>query len=117
MDILEERYLTDYNESMNTVLTQEAQRYNNLMVRMVEDLLQFKSANRGNIVMTTELERMGSQLYNNDIPFNWTEESGSGFSSIKPLAGWIIDLAKRVDFLKEWENFGTPKCFWMSGFF
>lgn len=104
MDSLDDRFETDYKESMNTVLTQEAHRFNILLKTIVEDLNMFKSANRGNIVMTLELEKMGNQIYNNEVPDNWTEEHGYGFTSIKPLASWCIDLAKRIDFLKEWEN-------------
>jgi len=89
---------------MNTVLTQETQRYNTLLIKMVDDLNQFKNANRGRIVMTSELEKMGQNLYNNEVPHNWTGEHGVGFLSIKPLAAWIIDLAKRIEFLKEWES-------------
>lgn len=117
MDTLEDRFETDYKESMNTVLTQEAHRFNILLTKIVEDLNQFKAANRGRIVMTLECEKLGSQIYNNEVPDNWTEENGYGFTSTKSLASWCIDLAKRIDFLKEWENYGTPKCFWMSGFF
>mmetsp|Transcript_75318 Transcript_75318/g.162898 ORF Transcript_75318/g.162898 Transcript_75318/m.162898 type:complete len:156 (+) Transcript_75318:657-1124(+) len=102
---------------MNTVLTQEATRYNNLMQVMHRDIAIFKDANRGRIVMNEELERMGVTMMNNEIPDNWTEESGVGFLSIKPLSNWIKDLKNRVDFLREWENHGTPICFWMSGFF
>lgn len=40
-----------------------------------------------------------------------------GFLSLKPLGSWIEDLIARVKFLNEWINNGTPKIFWMSGFF
>lgn len=44
----------------------------------------------------------------------WSEV---GFLSMKPLASWIIDLGKRVAFLQDWITNGTPKIFWISGFF
>jgi dynein heavy chain len=40
-----------------------------------------------------------------------------GFLSLKPLGSWIEDLISRVRFLNEWIKEGTPKIFWMSGFF
>lgn len=36
---------------------------------------------------------------------------------MKPLASWTEDLNARIDFLKNWIDNGTPKCFWISGFF
>lgn len=102
---------------MNTVLTQEASRYNVLMQRMIKDLAEFKDANRGRVVMNEELEKMGITMINNEIPSSWTEENGCGFLSIKPLSGWMADLKDRIEFLRDWENNGTPVCFWMSGFF
>lgn len=43
--------------------------------------------------------------------------SDVGFLSLKPLGSWIEDLTSRVKFLTDWINGGTPKIFWMSGFF
>jgi dynein heavy chain len=40
-----------------------------------------------------------------------------GFLSLKPLASWIKDCNDRINFLNEWIANGTPKVFWMSGFF
>jgi dynein heavy chain, axonemal len=36
---------------------------------------------------------------------------------MKPLASWTEDLNNRVNFLQNWIDGGTPKCFWISGFF
>lgn len=102
---------------MNTVLTQESARYNALIRRIKDDISDFKDANRGRIVMNEDLETMGNSIMNNEVPANWTEESGVGFMSIKTLSAWIVDLKLRVEFLREWEENGTPICFWMSGFF
>mmetsp|Transcript_47203 Transcript_47203/g.39845 ORF Transcript_47203/g.39845 Transcript_47203/m.39845 type:complete len:115 (+) Transcript_47203:811-1155(+) len=102
---------------MNTVLTQEAARYNILLERMVDDLIKFRHANRGRIVMNEELELMGISMMNNQVPLQWTNEEGVGFLSIKNLSSWINDLKKRMLFLREWEEIGTPYCFWLSGLF
>lgn len=40
-----------------------------------------------------------------------------GFLSLKPLASWTEDLLARINFLNEWIEGGTPKVFWISGFF
>jgi len=102
---------------MNTVLVQEAERYNTLIATMNRDLSLFMDANRGRIVMNEDLESMGVKMNNNEVPLGWTEEKGCGFLSIKPLSNWTQDLIQRMEFLREWEASGTPMCFWMSGFF
>jgi len=117
LEEVNKQFPTNYNESMNTVFTQEAARYNILLNAMTNDLVKFKDANRGRIVMNEELERMGVSMMNNEVPMQWTEEDGVGFLSIKNLAAWIVDLRKRMAFMKEWQTEGTPKCFWMSGLF
>jgi dynein heavy chain len=50
--------------------------------------------------MSEELEKMSNSIYDNLVPKNWQEK---GFLSLKPLANWIKN--------------GTPKVFWISGFF
>lgn len=116
LELLEMKYKTDYNDSMNTVLVQEAERYNTLLLVMKKDLKMFIDANRGRIVMNDELEMIGFRMLNNEVPFPWTEEKGCGFLSIKPLSNWVADLISRMEFLRMWESNGTPSCFWMSGF-
>ena len=34
---------------------------------------------------------------------------------MKPLASWTEDLNNRINFLQDWIDHGTPKCFWISG--
>lgn len=117
LEEINKQFPTNYNESMNTVFTQEAARYNILLSHMGDDLLKFKDANRGRIVMNEELERMGVSMMNNEVPIQWSEEEGVGFLSIKNLGAWIADLRKRMAFLISWQTEGTPKCFWLSGLF
>lgn len=47
-------------------------------------------------------------MMNNEVPLPWTEEDGVGFLSVKPLAAWIVELKKRMVFLRDWEELGTP---------
>lgn len=66
------------------------------------------------IVMSEELESVANSLYDNNVPDVW---SSKGHKSLKPLGSWIIDLKERVTFLNNWIDHGTPKVFWISGFF
>jgi len=53
-------------------------------------------------------------MYDNQVGKLWADK---GFLSLKPLGSWIEDLIARIRFLNEWITEGTPKIFWMSGFF
>lgn len=48
-------YATNYNESMNTVLTQEVIRYNRLLSVMIQTLIDVKKALKGTIQLSEEL--------------------------------------------------------------
>jgi dynein heavy chain len=60
-----EKYPTEYTESMNTVLTQEVIRYNRLLKIMAEMLFNVQKAVIGEIVMSEDLEKMSTSLYDN----------------------------------------------------
>ena len=64
--------------------------------------------------MSEELEKMANSIFDNLVPKSWQEK---GFLSLKPLASWIQDLNDRIFFLTEWIDKGTPRVFWISGFF
>ena len=109
-----EKYPTEYHESMNTVLTQEVIRYNRLLKVMAKMLADIQKAVVGEIVMSEELDKMSTSLYDNQVPASWSDV---GFLSLKPLASWTQDLNDRVTFLSKWIENGTPATFWISGFF
>ena len=113
-EMVTEKFPTEYTESMNTVLTQEVIRYNKLLQMMAEMLSNVQKAVKGEVVMSEDLEKMSSSLFDNQVPNKW---AGVGFLSLKPLASWIQDLNERVIFLKKWIEGGTPAVFWISGFF
>jgi dynein heavy chain len=99
---------------MNTVLTQESLKYNRLLIVMAEELLSIQKALIGEVVMSEELEAMGTSMFDNLVPKSW---AGVGFLSLKPLASWLQDLLDRIDFLQKWIDKGSPPTFWISGFF
>ena len=112
------KYPTAYEESMNTVLFQECVRYNGLLAEMKQSLIKVQKALVGELVMSQDLERMATSIFNNQVPEMWTNDGeGKGHLSLKPLASWIQDLNERIDFLQGWYDNGTPDVFWVSGFF
>jgi len=64
--------------------------------------------------MSEELEMMSNSIFDNLVPKTWQDK---GFLSLKPLASWISDCNERIHFLQNWITHGTPKVFWISGFF
>lgn len=114
LDDISERYPLRYDESMNTVLTQECIRYNKLIVAFNLTLSDLLKALKGLVVMSSELEEMAHALYSNQVPTLWTAVS---YPSLKPLIAWIDDLVERIAFINRWVDDGPPPLFWISGFF
>jgi dynein heavy chain len=108
------QYPTDYYESMNTVLIQEAERYNNLLVVLLQSLHLLPLALKGLVVLSAELEAMGTAVFDQRVPDNWTAKA---YPSLKPLNAWFKDLLERLKFMNDWVDTGVPQAFWISGFF
>eukprot|EP00397_Hematodinium_sp_SG-2012_P000066 GEMP01000066.1.p1 GENE.GEMP01000066.1~~GEMP01000066.1.p1 ORF type:complete len:3524 (+),score=879.37 GEMP01000066.1:529-10572(+) len=114
LDDVEERFPAMYEESMNTVLKQETLKYNKLLVVIRTTLPAFRKALKGLVVMSQDLDELGVQLFNNQVPSKFADK---GFLSLMPLAHWIKDLILRVEFIAEWIKHGTLTVYWLSGFF
>lgn len=104
-----------YEESMNTVLTQELLRFNKLTGVIKRSLKEAQRAIKGLVVMSGDLEAMGNSMVDGHVPIEW---STAAYPSRKPLGSWVVDLLQRLDFLRAWsEAKMAPKVFWISGFF
>jgi len=109
-----EVYPTDYNESMNTVLTQELLRYNGVISNVRATLQQLVKAVKGVIVMSADLEMMAKSFLNGSVPGLW---SARCYPSLKPLAAFFDDFIRRLTFLQTWINEGSPPVYWLPGFY
>jgi len=114
LDEISRKYPLSYEQSMNTVLTQECIRYNKLLAIFNSSLAELLKALKGLVVMSSELEDMGASLYANQVPKFWSRHA---YPSLKPLGAWMSDLVQRVEFIQAWVKSGTPAAFWISGFF
>ena len=112
LETLKHNFPVKYNESLNTVICQEAEKYNNLISIVRTSLEKLRLCVRGLIVMNSELEKIYLELINFKVPSKWSDV----FLSLKPVMSWIEELTQRVDFFKAWEENGTPSCFWLNAF-
>ena len=108
------KYPVKYSESMNTVLVQECIRYNHLISIIQSSCIELQKALEGLIVMNESLETLASNLYNNQLPLIWLKAS---YPSLKAVGSYILDLMKRIQFLKDWILHGQPIVSWLSGIF
>lgn len=107
-------YPIDYNESMNTVLVQEMERFNNLLTEIRKSCRELEDAILGKVAMTSKHEDIIAAFIVSKIPDAWIKKS---YPSLKNVGSYIRDFAARLNFLQLWFDDGKPPCFWLSGFF
>lgn len=76
-----------YEESLNTVIMQEAIRYNKLLKVISDSLKDLLKALKGLVVMSEALEKMSRSLFSNLVPVMWASKA---YPSLKPLGMYII---------------------------
>jgi len=101
-------------DSLQIVLLHEMSRFNKLLARVKQTLIDLRKAIKGLVVMSGELDSMFGSMLINKVPLLWEKVS---FLSLKPLSSWVKDLQSRVAFFRTWLVQGRPVCFAMPAFF
>ena len=114
LPLIMQMYPVKYEESMNTVLTQELGRFNTLIRVVKQSLDDLSDAMAGKVIITSELESIVSRLLNNQVPEAWSKVC---YPSRKPLMSWVRNLHSRLSFFQDWIENGPPTVYWISGFF
>ena len=114
MEYAQLKYPVRWEESMNTVVCQELIRFNNLLSLVRDSLYNLQKAIKGLVVMSGELDELGSQLFLSRIPVLWKTRS---YPSLTPLGSYVTDLQVRLGFFSDWVMKKPPTTFWISGFF
>lgn len=99
---------------MNSVLTQELDKFNTLVSLIKSSLNELKKAIRGEALLSPQLEAALNSMQLNQIPEIWKARS---FSSLKPLGSYIKDLKVRLEFFNDWLYNGIPRIFKINMFF
>lgn len=74
---------------MNTVLTQELSRFNNLTKVIKNSLNDLKKAIKGEVLLSADLEAALNSLKDGAVPDMWIAKS---YPSLKRLGGYVADL-------------------------
>jgi dynein heavy chain len=88
-----------YEQSMNTVLTQELERYNILTKTIKNSLKDLKLAIKGDILLSPTLEAALNSLKVGKVPEMWLAKS---YPSLKALGGYMSDILERLEWFNDW---------------
>merc|ERR1711865_554289 len=102
------QYPVRYDESMNTVLVQELQKFNRLLGVVRKSLKDLQLALKGLVVMSGELEQMGNEMFQQLVPDLWMSV-GKSYPSLKPLTAYVTDMLLRLKFMGDWVEQGMPR--------
>uniref|UniRef100_A0A182FSK0 AAA+ ATPase domain-containing protein n=1 Tax=Anopheles albimanus TaxID=7167 RepID=A0A182FSK0_ANOAL len=100
--------------SLTTVLLQEVERFDRLLMTVHSSLSDLEKAIQGFVVMSESLETIYRAFGNNQVPQLWHSK---GYLTTKTLASWVTDLQHRIENVRDWCMNGLPISSWICGLF
>lgn len=111
---IQTKYPIRYEDSMNAVLIQECSRFNKLLSVITRTLHSLLKSLKGEIVTSSEMDQLGSQIYDGKVPEQWLQVC---YPTKKPFSSFVNDLILRLNFLNSWIANGQPTITWFSGLY
>ncbi|XP_008430693.1 dynein heavy chain 11, axonemal isoform X2 [Poecilia reticulata] len=97
------------------VCFQECERMNLLVAEIKKSLSELDAGLKGELTISSSMERLQSALFNDFVPDSWTRLA---YPSTKTLAHWLNDLMSSCHELDCWtQDFVLPAVVWLSGLF
>ena len=90
----------DLDSILAVVLSQELERYNELLETMKDSLQNALNGLAGNCLLSEEMEEFIEQIKEDEIPKAW---EGVAYPTMDDLDGFLDDLKKRTEFLRDWQ--------------
>jgi len=94
------------------VLFQELERFNLLIEKMTDSLINLKRALKGEIGMSSELDELAIALFNGFLPDLWRRLAPQ---TEKKLGSWMQHFLRRLKQYNDWIAKGEPVIMWLSG--
>jgi hypothetical protein len=76
----------------------------NGLIEVMKSTLRAGAAIKGEVVMSSELEKMYNCFVFHKVPAAWEE---AGYPCLKPLPSWVEDFMLRICFMSDWLH-GAP---------
>jgi len=111
---VQRKYPVKYEQCLNTVLAMELGKFNKLLGKITDTLVNLVKAVKGLVVFSPELESVGNGCLTNTIPAPWM---GVSYPSLKPMMSYVMDHLDRWKFMQDWIKMGIPTNFWFSAYF
>lgn len=99
---------------MNSVLVQEAERFNKLISLIKNNLNDVLLTLKGEALSSEATEDLCRSILLGEVPKKWQKVAYPGF---RYLGGFISDLRKRVNSFQKWVEHGSPPVYWLPAFF
>ena len=103
----------DKNFAISLCLYEEIEKYNNLINLINKNLEKIRGMIEGKEQNNPEIDEIFNCLYNNKVPVLWKE---IGYITSKPLMSWMMELSKKIKFIKEWMSDDNIPGYWLGGF-